>query len=287
MTGTLSAGVSAPAAAGFATLRTDTRTARTVSCPWRPCGRRLSSSSEGASCQRRATARSARSGSSGWAPWVPASRRCSRAAGCRSSPSRSATRRWSAGASTWSSPPTARWPAASSTAAERDAIFGRIRFTTSLDGPRRPPSWSSRRCPSGWSSSGEIFAQLDKICPPDAILATNTSRLSVTELSVATGRPEQGRRHALLQPGAGHEARRGRAHRRHRAVGRRATSRRWPSASARSSCIGDKAGFIANALLFGYLNHAVVDVRDAGTPAARTSTRPCGWAAACRWARWR
>ena len=51
--------------------------------------------------------------------------------------------------------------------------------------------------------------------------------------------------------------------------------------------IGDKAGFIANALLFGYLNHAVVDVREPRTPAARTSTRPCGWAAACRWARWR
>ena len=33
--------------------------------------------------------------------------------------------------------------------------------------------------------------------------------------------PEQGHRHALLQPGAGHEAGRGRAHRRHRAVGRR------------------------------------------------------------------
>src|SRR3712207_8817644 len=37
----------------------------------------------------------------------------------------------------------------------------------------------------------EIFAQLDKICPPDTILATNTSSLSVTELSVATGRPSK------------------------------------------------------------------------------------------------
>ena len=36
------------------------------------------------------------------------------------------------------------------------------------------------------------------------------------------------------------------------------TSRRSPSGSARSPvAIGDKAGFIANALLFGYLNHAV------------------------------
>ena len=43
--------------------------------------------------------------------------------------------------------------------------------------------------------------------------------------------------------------------------------------------IGDKAGFIANALLFGYLNHAVSCSR-AVTPPGRTSTRRCGWAAA-------
>ena len=35
----------------------------------------------------------------------------------------------------------------------------------------------------------ELFSQLDAICPPDTILATNTSSLSVTELSVATWRP--------------------------------------------------------------------------------------------------
>ena len=41
--------------------------------------------------------------------------------------------------------------------------------------------------------------------------------------------------------------------------------------------VGDKAGFIANALLFGYLNHAVVDVRGPATPPARTSTPRCGF----------
>jgi hypothetical protein len=35
----------------------------------------------------------------------------------------------------------------------------------------------------------EVFSTLDKICRPDAILATNTSSLSVTEISVATSRP--------------------------------------------------------------------------------------------------
>ena len=36
-----------------------------------------------------------------------------------------------------------------------------------------------------------IFAKLDSICPPHAILATNTSVLSVTDIAVATKRPEK------------------------------------------------------------------------------------------------
>ncbi|MDP6632618.1 MAG: 3-hydroxyacyl-CoA dehydrogenase family protein, partial [Dehalococcoidales bacterium] len=35
------------------------------------------------------------------------------------------------------------------------------------------------------------FAELDKICPAGAILATNTSVLSVTEIAAATGRPDK------------------------------------------------------------------------------------------------
>jgi 3-hydroxybutyryl-CoA dehydrogenase len=36
-----------------------------------------------------------------------------------------------------------------------------------------------------------IFRQLDEIVPKEAILATNTSSLSITELAAATGRPEK------------------------------------------------------------------------------------------------
>ena len=36
-----------------------------------------------------------------------------------------------------------------------------------------------------------IFKQLDKICKPEAILASNTSSLPITEIAAATGRPEQ------------------------------------------------------------------------------------------------
>jgi len=36
-----------------------------------------------------------------------------------------------------------------------------------------------------------IFAELDQVCPPAAILATNTSSISITKLAAATGRPEK------------------------------------------------------------------------------------------------
>jgi 3-hydroxybutyryl-CoA dehydrogenase len=37
----------------------------------------------------------------------------------------------------------------------------------------------------------ELFAELDRICRPDAVLATNTSALSVTEIAGATSSPER------------------------------------------------------------------------------------------------
>lgn len=37
----------------------------------------------------------------------------------------------------------------------------------------------------------DVFRRLDAICPPHAILASNTSSLSITELASATKRPEQ------------------------------------------------------------------------------------------------
>lgn len=37
----------------------------------------------------------------------------------------------------------------------------------------------------------ELFVELDKLCKPEAIFATNTSSLSITEVAAATGRPER------------------------------------------------------------------------------------------------
>ena len=101
-----------------------------------------------------------------------------------------------------------------------------------------------------------IFSQLDRICGPDTILATNTSSLSVTEIAVATGRPGKVVGMHFFNP---------------------APVMKLVEVSARvvtepdvvedveafaqqlgkiDVTIGDRAGFIANALLFGYLNHA-------------------------------
>ena len=37
----------------------------------------------------------------------------------------------------------------------------------------------------------ELFAELDRLCPKHAILASNTSSISITEMAAATGRPER------------------------------------------------------------------------------------------------
>jgi 3-hydroxybutyryl-CoA dehydrogenase len=37
----------------------------------------------------------------------------------------------------------------------------------------------------------ELFTELDKLCPPRAIFASNTSSISITEMAAATGRPQR------------------------------------------------------------------------------------------------
>ena len=120
----------------------------------------------------------------------------------------------------------------------------RRRSRRSSGGSRaRPPtarsatstSWS-RRCRSGWTIKQSVFAELDAATPGHAILASNTSSLSITEIGEATLRPEQGRRLPLLLPRVDHAAdrdRRGRGDRGGDGRPRRSRSRRR-SASSRS-----------------------------------------------------
>ena len=140
--------------------------------------------------------------------------------------------------------------------AERDAILSRIRFSTSME-DLAVAELVVEAIPERMELKAQLFSKLDAICPPDTILATNTSSLSVTELSVTTGRPGkvigmhffnpapvmklvEVVRTVVTEPSVVEDV--------------EALAARLGKVDV---TIGDKAGFIANALLFGYLNHAL------------------------------
>ena len=102
-----------------------------------------------------------------------------------------------------------------------------------------------------------IFRRLDGIVRPDAVLATNTSSLSVTEISTANSSPGRVVGVHFFNPAPVQNL-----------VEIIRTVVTEPDVLADVVALlrdlgknpvvcGDKAGFIANTLLFGYLNHAV------------------------------
>ena len=75
-------------------------------------------------------------------------------------------------------------------AAEKDAVLSRIRDTQVYD-DCRDADLVIEAVAEDMEVKCEIFRLLDGICKPDAILATNTSSLSVTEVAAVTSRPEK------------------------------------------------------------------------------------------------
>ena len=141
------------------------------------------------------------------------------------------------------------------TEAEQADLLGRITFSTSIDDIKES-ELVVEAVPERLDLKRSVFAELDRVCPPDTILATNTSSLSVTEISVATSRPGkvvgmhffnpapvmklvEVVRSVVTEPGVIEDV--------------EALAQRLGKVDV---TIGDQAGFIANALLFGYLNHA-------------------------------
>ena len=135
-------------------------------------------------------------------------------------------------------------------------LHDRIRFTSDL-ADLAECDLVVEAVPEHLDLKRDIFAKLDQIVKPDAILATNTSSLSVTEISVATQNPRrvvgmhffnpapvlkfvEVIRTVVTEDGVVEDV--------------KALAERLGKMPV---VIGDKAGFIANALLFGYLNHAV------------------------------
>jgi 3-hydroxybutyryl-CoA dehydrogenase len=142
------------------------------------------------------------------------------------------------------------------TEADQQAIFDRLTFTTSLD-DLGGCDLVVEAVIEQLDLKRAIFRQLDGIVSPDCVLATNTSSLSVTEISAATSAP--GRviglhffnpapvqkfveviRTVVTDAGVVDDVQ-GLARR----LGKNPVA------------VRDRAGFIANSLLFGYLNHAV------------------------------
>jgi 3-hydroxybutyryl-CoA dehydrogenase len=76
-------------------------------------------------------------------------------------------------------------------AAEAQAAFSRLRYAGSVEEAARGADLVIEAVPEEMESKIEIFTLLDKICRPDAILASNTSSLSITEIASVTYRPKQ------------------------------------------------------------------------------------------------
>ncbi|HJX13292.1 MAG TPA: 3-hydroxybutyryl-CoA dehydrogenase [Dehalococcoidales bacterium] len=75
-------------------------------------------------------------------------------------------------------------------AADRDAAVARIKGTTDT-GDFADRDLVIEAAIEDLDIKKRIFGELDKACPENALLATNTSCLSVTEMARATGRPDK------------------------------------------------------------------------------------------------
>jgi 3-hydroxybutyryl-CoA dehydrogenase len=141
------------------------------------------------------------------------------------------------------------------TGADRDALLARVGFAVGLDNLREV-DLVIEAVPEHLDLKQQIFAELDRVCHPDAVLATNTSSLSVTEISVATHRPNQVVGMHFFNPAPVMKL---------VEVVKTVVTADDVVADIEALCvrlgkvdvtINDRAGFIANGLLFGYLNHA-------------------------------
>jgi 3-hydroxybutyryl-CoA dehydrogenase len=143
------------------------------------------------------------------------------------------------------------------TAEDRDALLGRITVGTEL-GAVGDADVVIEAVSENVDLKTSIFSRLGELAAPDALLATNTSSLSITEIAMASGRPEQVVgvhffnpapvqklvevvRTVLTDPAV------------------EQTALQFVSGLGKTpiSC-SDRAGFVVNALLVPYLNRAAL-----------------------------
>ncbi|MCY7340755.1 MAG: NAD(P)-binding domain-containing protein [Pseudonocardia sp.] len=136
-----------------------------------------------------------------------------------------------------------------------DALLARIVTTTSL-ADLADADLVVEAVPESLDLKAQVLAELDKVCRPEVILASNTSSLSVTELAVRTGRPGKVVGMHFFNPAPVQKL----VELVRTVVTEQDVVDDLQDFAATLDkvpvVIGDRAGFIANALLFGYLNHA-------------------------------
>ncbi|GAA5148777.1 3-hydroxybutyryl-CoA dehydrogenase [Nocardioides marinquilinus] len=138
---------------------------------------------------------------------------------------------------------------------EQAELLGRVSFTTSLK-DLHEADFVIEAVVESMAVKKAIFQQLDEVVSRETVLATNTSSLSVTELSSATSAPGRVVGVHFFNPAPVQKL---------VEVVRTVVTepdvlddiRALLDTLGKSPVVcGDKAGFIANTLLFGYLNHA-------------------------------
>lgn len=75
-------------------------------------------------------------------------------------------------------------------AGEKDAILGRIKGTTDMS-QLKDMDFVIEVVIEDLDLKKSVFKELDELCRPEVIIASNTSSMSITEIAAATNRPEK------------------------------------------------------------------------------------------------
>ena len=73
---------------------------------------------------------------------------------------------------------------------EMEAAFGRLTLETKMEHAAERADLIIEAVPEKIELKLAIFGRLDQVCGPNAVLASNTSALSITEIAAATKRPQ-------------------------------------------------------------------------------------------------
>jgi 3-hydroxybutyryl-CoA dehydrogenase len=140
--------------------------------------------------------------------------------------------------------------------AEAADVRGRVRAVTELD-ELAPSDLVLESIVEDLAAKKHLFSELDRLCAPTAIFATNTSTLPVVEMAMETSRPERVCGIHFFNPAPAMTL--------VEVVAAITTSdatladaRAFVEACGKTAVtVKDQAGFVVNALLFPYLNNAV------------------------------